>query len=211
MLYECDMKSKDGHRVYHVKCKDCGWETNMQLRFINKATRCSHVALDGGYKKTGYNWKDKRLQSIFHGMKERCYCNTNKSYRWYGAKGIKVYKKWLENPNLFEKWALENGYNSTLTINRIDENGDYCPKNCEWIPLEDNARYKSTTRSITVNEMTHSGREWSKILGLGTNTINTYIRNFGKTKTAKLIGAMLISEQKHRKNGDDWFKTYGVN
>lgn len=210
VLYECDFRSKDGHRMYHIKCSECGWETDMQYRWISDAKKCTHITL-GGYYIKNYKWQNDRIGNIFSGMKDRCYNPTERSYRWYGAKGIKIYDEWLNNPKSFEEWALENGYNDNLTINRKDEDKDYCPENCEWVSLEYNSKYKSTTHLITVNGITHTGREWSETLGLGTNTINKYVRNYGEDKTKQLIDVMLNSEPKHRKSHSTWFKTYGIN
>ena len=116
----------------------------------------------------------------------------------------------MENPKAFEDWAFKNGYADTLTINRIDEEKDYCPENCEWISSKENSRYKSTTNSITVGGVTYSGREWADILNIGTNTINTYIRDYGEEKTKQLIDNMLNFEPRDRKHGETWFETYGV-
>ena len=69
----------------------------------------------------------------------------------YGGKGIRVCQEWLDNPELFEEWSLENGYEDNLTIDRIDSTKDYCPDNCRWVTLEDNAKYKSTTRVLDVD------------------------------------------------------------
>lgn len=210
VLYECDHKSKDGHKLYHVKCRECGWETDMEFRFISIAKGCKHILLGGHYIQTNFKWENHRLQIIFRNIKRRCYDADEKSFRWYGAKGIKVCDEWLENPKAFEDWAFKNGYADTLTINRIDEEKDYCPENCEWISSKENSRYKSTTNSITVGGVTHSGREWADILNIGTNTINTYIRDYGEEKTKQLIDNMLNFEPRDRKHGETWFETYGV-
>ena len=91
------------------------------------------------------------------------------------------------NPKLFEEWSLQNGYTDELTIDRIDEDKDYSPDNCRWIPNVDNTKYKSTTSVINVDGEVHTGKDWSKILGLGTNTINTYVRKYGLYDTIEFI------------------------
>ena len=124
---------------------------------------------------------------IFNNIKHRCYDENDKSYRWYGAKGIKVSKQWLDEPSSFELWALESGYKKGLTIDRIDENKGYCPENCRWVTNQENAKYKSTTNLIKANEELHTGREWSNILNFGVNVINKYVRKYGKENTEKFI------------------------
>lgn len=130
---------------------------------------------------------DERIKRIFKLMKQRCYNPNNKDYRWYGAKGIKICDEWLNNSKLFEEWAFNNGYTDNLTIDRKDENKDYCPENCQWITRNDNAKYKSTTSLICVDGEVHTGKEWSHLLNLGPNLINRYIQKYGLNNTVEFI------------------------
>lgn len=101
VLYECDYKSNDNHRMFHVKCSKCGFETNMIMHHIKYVKNCQHLKANGDYQTYDMVWRNKKLSSIFRGMIGRCYTKTDKSYRWYGAKGIKVCKEWIDNPRLF--------------------------------------------------------------------------------------------------------------
>lgn len=186
ILYECDFKANDGHKLYHVRCVMCGWETNMLKSDIKRTKNCTHIGINGHYK-VNYLWKNKRLAKIFRGMKDRCYNANDKNYVWYGAKGIKICNEWFNNPKLFEEWSFSNGYSDNMTIDRIEENKDYSPENCQWVELKDNAKYKSTTSYLYVNGEVHTGREWSKKLGFGVNLINTYARRYGKENTEEFI------------------------
>ena len=145
-------------------------------------------------------------------MIERCYKPDDKSYRWYGAKGIKICNEWLQDPTIFEKWALDNGYKDGLTIDRIDADKDYNPENCRWISLEENSRRAGNVNWITVNNIVLTGRQWAAKLSLGTNAINTAIRERGYDKTIELIKAMLKEPPltKHRKPHQTWFDVYGI-
>ena len=141
-------------------------------------------------------------------MKRRCYDPRNKSYRWYGEKGIGICDEWLNDPQTFEVWAASNGYNENMTIDRKDENLDYCPENCRWISRVDNARYKSTTSYINVDGDIHSGKEWSKILGLGINTINKYVRKYGLDNTIKFIKKYLENPVLELEHGQSYYSMY---
>lgn len=211
--YLCDYKSKDGHKLYRIKCNQCGYETDMRYDCIGKATICRHTTLDGNFVSHNYQWDNQRLAKIFARMKQRCYNSLDKDYFRYGGRGIKIYKKWLDNPKEFEKWSMENGYQDDLTIDRIDVDKNYCPTNCRWITLEDNSRYKSTTHLITVNGIVKTGREWSKTLNLGVNTINTYMREYGEEITKQLIMARLNDknmQSTYRPNNRTWFDVYNI-
>lgn len=188
ILNVCEHKDNDGHKLYHVRCSACGWENDMRLYNIKYATRCTHMNLHGDYRSFNtYTWSNKRIQTIFKEMKDRCYNSNDKSYRWYGAKGIQIYDEWIENPKSFEDWAVENGYDDSLTIDRINENKDYCPENCRWVTLENNSKYKSSTSLISVDGETHTGRDWAQVLGFGVNTINMYVRKYGLYNTIEFI------------------------
>lgn len=197
-------KDTDGHALYKGICNICGFERIARYHDLKMSTECSHTRIDGkvAFNRTG--WNNRRIQEIFYGMRQRCYNKNNKNYKWYGAKGIKICDNWMDNPTLFEEWALQNGYQDNLTIDRIDEKKDYAPDNCRWITDVQNTKYKSTTSLICVDEEKHTGREWSKILGFGINTINKYIKKYGKENTVEFI-------RRYKTNPNLWLNSKGKN
>ena len=72
-------------------------------------------------------------------MRARCNIKTIPSYKTYGGRGIKVCSDW-DDYKEFKNWALDNGYDDSLTIDRIDNDGNYEPSNCQWITREENIR-----------------------------------------------------------------------
>jgi len=73
-------------------------------------------------------------------MKTRCLCAKHKAYHRYGGRGIVVYQGWIKSFSAFKKWALSSGYGDNLTLDRIDNDGNYEPSNCQWISLSENIK-----------------------------------------------------------------------
>lgn len=85
-------------------------------------------------------------------MMKRCYIASSNNYHIYGGKGIKVCDEWHTFEN-FLSWAMDSGYEDHLTIDRIDSNKDYCPKNCRWITLSENIGRSSTRDNFGKNKL----------------------------------------------------------
>jgi len=80
-----------------------------------------------------------RLHRVWRDMKSRCRNFRSHNYKWYGAKGIKVCKEWLNNFVAFRDWALAHGYEKNLTVDRIDSSRNYEISNCQWITKSANS------------------------------------------------------------------------
>ena len=81
-----------------------------------------------------------RLYNIWDKMKSRCYKESNNRYNRYGGRGITVCNEWKNDFQAFYDWAIANGYNDELTIDRIDVNGNYEPSNCQWLTTSENTK-----------------------------------------------------------------------
>lgn len=209
VIYECSYKSKDGHRLFHVKCSQCGWETDIQMHHIKYTKKCKHKNKFNQYIFDS-NFSNHRIRDIYYRMLERCYYKNDKSYRFYGQKGIKICEEWLNNPKSFEDWSLKNGYKFDLTIDRIDSFKDYSPENCRWVTFLDNSKYKSTTKITTVDGISHTGREWAEVLELGTNTINKMLREYTETKVKEFISKRMKDKTICRHSHETWMEAYGL-
>ena len=89
---------------------------------------------------------ETRLYKIWSNMKQRCYNENATSYNYYGEKGITICDEWLNDFQAFYDWAMANGYTDDLTIDRIKNDGNYCPENCRWITLDENSRRGKSER-----------------------------------------------------------------
>lgn len=112
-----------------------------------------------------HGFSGSRLYEIWCGIKSRCQNPNDTCYKYYGGRGISVCPEWQNYLN-FHDWAINNGYNDSLTIERIDNDGNYEPNNCRWITKEEQARNKRTSRLITYNGETKSLIQWAEILNI---------------------------------------------
>lgn len=122
--------------------------------------------------KTTHGGKGTRLYNTWCSMKDRCYSQNNKSYGYYGARGIRVDQQWLKDFAAFRDWSLANGYKDNLTLDRIDVDGPYTPNNCRWVDMRMQANNRRNSIYITLNGETHTCSEWSRITGINYDTIN---------------------------------------
>lgn len=114
---------------------------------------------------------EKRLNSIYQHMKDRCYNKRSDCYKNYGGRGISICEEWLKNKTNFYEWALNNGYKNDLTIDRINNNGNYEPSNCRWITRKLQNRNHRRNKIITYNNETYCITDWAIKIGLKPNTL----------------------------------------
>lgn len=92
--------------------------------------------------------KKHPLYRVWCTMKERCNNKNNNKYKNYGGRGIKVCDEWQKDFTIFYNWAISNGYEKGLTIERINVNGNYCPENCTWITAKEQCYNKQNTIKV---------------------------------------------------------------
>ena len=112
------------------------------------------------------NLRNHRLYKIWAGIKNRCFNKNLAAYKDYGMRGIKICDNWSNDFKAFYDWAVANGYNDNLTIERINVNGNYEPNNCCWILKSEQAKNRRNNNYITYNFETHTIADWAKILNV---------------------------------------------
>lgn len=120
----------------------------------------------------GKTYYTKPWYPSWHSMLDRCENPNVENYPLYGGRGIKVCAEWHDIQE-FEKWTEQTGYESGLTLDRIDVNGDYCPNNCRWATRKEQANNRRNTLYITFLGETHTLSEWAEMLGVNRSTLSS--------------------------------------
>lgn len=155
---ECgDFSIVSGYRLRSGRTKSCGcW----------KRDTASIVYTEIGKRKMKHGKEPIRLYRIWRNMKQRCFNPADAYFDSYGGRGITVCDEWKSNFIVFRDWSFSHGYTETLTIDRIDNDGDYTPENCRWVTCIEQANNRRSTRLISHNGEIHSVTEWARIYHL---------------------------------------------
>lgn len=124
------------------------------------------------------NWKsDTRLYKIWVNMRQRCNNKSQRTYHLYGGRGIKVCARWNTDFDTFHKWAITNGYQDNLSLDRVDNDKGYMPSNCRWATQKEQNNNKRSNVSITYKGKTQNMKQWSEELSLNYSTLRNRRRN----------------------------------
>lgn len=115
-----------------------------------------------------------RLYRCWIDMKQRCEWGKHKEYHRYGGRGISVCNEWKTFES-FMVWAMSNGYEDNLTIERIDNNKGYTPENCRWATRHEQSHNTNRNVMLTYNGETKCLSEWSRQIGLSPCTVKERI------------------------------------
>lgn len=172
-------KSGRKYTVWECLC-DCGNKTKVRTNNLKGSTTSCGCYLKSvqGQQTLKHGYRKTRLYTCYNGMKQRCYNPNSIGYKNYGGRGIKVCDEWNKPDGLkeFAEWALKNGYQDNLTLERIDVNGNYEPDNCCWITKAMQA--KNTRRNVFVE---YEGKkmilsDFSREVGINHRKVSRYLK-----------------------------------
>ena len=114
-------------------------------------------------RKERHGMSHTRLYHIWANMKARCNRKNSPDYIIYGGRGIKICTEWNESFLSFYYWAINSGYQDDLTIERKNNNGNYCPENCKWATWQEQALNRRKPQEVEQQKLETSKRNKHKV------------------------------------------------
>lgn len=163
---------------------DCGNEVVIQISCAQSmCATCSKKQTSIKMTKHGFN-KRGRVQAIYTkwiNMKNRCNNPKNKSFKYYGGRGISVCKEWSDDFQAFCDWAMKHGYRDDLTIERVDVNGNYEPNNCKWIEFKEQGKNTRRNHFVEIDGQVLCVMDWCRKIGMGKSNAYVHAKQQGLT------------------------------
>lgn len=163
--------TKRKHAYWLCECA-CGGFKVVEGRSLRSGNTRSCGCISKPHGMTG-----KRIYRIWKNMKSRCNWGSKDSvnFRRYQGRGITVCDEWKVF-EVFLQWALDNGYQDDLTIDRIDNDGSYSPNNCRWVTRQRQSNNMSSNHYITYNGKSQTIADWARELKIKSDTLSKRIR-----------------------------------
>lgn len=183
----CDCGNISYVPTYHLRCgntKSCGCGRIDSARKKKPELRSYQGAYTESHR--------PRLYWTWLNMIRRCENPKAPDYHRYGAIGISVCEEWHDLP-AFLNWAYSNGWQEGLTLDRIDNDGEYCPANCRWADRYTQGNNKRTNVFLELNGERHTVTEWSRIINLSPNVL------YGRMKSGWPVEDILTKPLREQK------------
>lgn len=174
LLYD-GKKTASGKRKWLCRCA-CGELLYVTVGDLGKTKSCGCLKIANNKSRSKHSMKKARIYNEWCGMKARCNNPKATHYKYYGGRGIKVCREWENDFLSFYKWATENGYSDTLTLDRIDTNKDYGPQNCRWVSMKTQNRNKRSNHYLSFNGKTQIISDWANELGISYKALSARLK-----------------------------------
>ena len=167
-------KRKIKKEYYLCKC-DCGnYKVAYKFNLGISVKSCGCLDLE---KKTKHGLYGTRIYREWQGIKRRCYYKKDNAYSYYGGRGITVCDEWKNDFMAFYNWAMANGYSEVLTIDRINNDGNYEPNNCRWITQKEQQSNKRNTHWIEYRGRKFYLSELAKLSGIDVRKLHYRLKS----------------------------------
>lgn len=171
--------------VYLCYCVDCHALHELTSYKLSKTAKGKVKCECGLHDKSHtHGLRKHKLYDTFSHMKSRCYNIHDKRYKQYGGRGIVICDKWLKDFKAFYDWAINNGYNSNLTIDRIDVNKNYSPDNCRWVDMKTQQRNRTNNILYNINGDSKCLSEWCEIYNVNYFSVRSRLKYGWDIETA---------------------------
>jgi hypothetical protein len=173
----------DSHSVLW-KCKcDCGNDKTASsivlLQGYTKSCGCLRKeTTNPGNKTHGFskkNGKRSKLYRVWANMKDRCFNTNSCNYSNYGARSISMDNDWVNSYETFHNWAMITGYMEGLSIDRIDNDGNYEPYNCKWSTIKEQSMNRRTNHVVEYENSKYTIGELSEKFNINLSTLSSRI------------------------------------
>lgn len=169
-------------RKVKVCCNNCGYSFDRIYPFKQLSKACVKCAREKTAEEKETQRIKNKIKLVYTNMKQRIYNKNSPDYHNYGGRGIKI-EVW-KTPTEFYNWAIQNGYEEGLELDRKDNNGNYSPNNCRWVTRSINQRNKRVVvlTEDVVREIRHgkykgmSSKQISNIINVNNSTIDCVIK-----------------------------------
>lgn len=184
LLTVIGLKDTDTRKTYWICQCECGnvkeVRSDSLLCGTIKSCGCLKRAQDkvNLTKNHRHKMSGTRIYIEWQGMKGRCYNPHDPRYDRWGGRGITVCDEWRDSFEAFYEWAMSHGYADDLTIDRIDNDGNYTPDNCRWATQSEQSRNRNSNIKIRIGNSTRTLTEWCEIFRVDyNNVVSRYHRN----------------------------------
>ena len=172
-------KNKGKKTAWKCLC-DCGNIVYVETTNLtsNRTKSCGCLKMEKLIQRsTTHNQRHTKLYEVWKTMKQRCFNPNNQSFHRYGGRGISVCEEWKNSFSSFYEWSIKNEYKEGFSIDRIDNNGDYCPKNCRWADKLTQANNTRTNKYISFQGEVKTLAQWSRILNIPYKKLQSQLQN----------------------------------
>ena len=178
VVIERGQYEKSGSATWVCIC-DCGNKKTISGADLRKGhtQSCGCLQIERTKNRNFLNGQEpKDLYHVWVSMRQRIYNHKHKSFNDYGGRGITICEEWDKSYIAFRTWAIANGYEKGLTIDRIDNEKGYCPENCRWVSQKTQANNRRNNTVITYLGESKTISEWADVFHIKSGTLTQRIR-----------------------------------